>query len=228
MKNVVVEFDPNVPVFSTQGLYSRHALDKAQSPGKRPVIPNWHLVDGCIKMTYWHAIKYYSNVLIAAHMYDRPRTPFGEAKAFVEQYFDFRNARIELSLLYLLGAYPPFIEGLKEFPTKRPFQLVRNRTSECPQPPVVKVSPIKPYVIPDANAVLKKAWLTEVMLGEPEPFFDYLFEFCVELKEGLEGLRDRMSKGEGKLTHHLEPIFAHGKMMSDDLIAWLTKNDPNA
>jgi len=143
MKAVVVEFDPNVAEFPSTSLYSKEALEAARIPGSRPAIPSWHLVDGCIKMTYWHAVKYYSNVLISAHMRDRAST-FGEAKEFVEEYHNFRNARIEDSLIYLLRVYPPFVMGERGFVRQRPIQLVRNRTSECPprpgdEPPVEKL-----------------------------------------------------------------------------------------
>lgn len=137
MKAVVVQFDPNEPIFPVDPLYSKEAILSACFPGNRPLIPDWHLVDGCIKMTYWHAIKYYSNVLIGAHMRERGCS-LGDAREFIEGHHFHRNARLEELLIYLLWEYPPYVIGDHGFPRRRLFQLVRNRTSECPQPPKEK------------------------------------------------------------------------------------------
>lgn len=125
--------NPDVPV--PEGLlYTFEQLQQGMSPGYRPMIPAWHLVDGVIKLTYWHAIKYYCATLTLAHKAKHNCTN-EEAKEFVESYFFFRNRALEEVLRYLLDAYPPFVEGEKGFPQHRKWELVRNRTSECPQPP---------------------------------------------------------------------------------------------
>lgn len=222
MKAVVVEFDPNVSVFSKTSLYTKDSLDAAQVPGNRPLIPAWHLVDGCVKMTYWHAIKYYCNVLVGAHMRDRSCT-FGEAKEFVEQYLDFRNVRIEESLIYLLGAYPPFIEGEVDFPPrKRLFQLVRNRTSECPQPPAEEE-------VKTDDVVLRRENLGRIMTGDPELFFEHMRRVLIESHQRIIRLHTQIHEcRSAKILYDREKALMVRQPRHVDLFNWMIANDPLA
>jgi hypothetical protein len=207
--------NPDLPI--PEGLlYTREQLQHGMQPGFRPMIPAWHLVEGVIKLTYWHAIKYYAPVLTYAEKM-RNNCTFEEAKEFIEGYIHFRNKKIEDALKWLLDAYPPFIRGEEGLPQHRKWEMVRNRTSECPQPPIEEQIMIKPYVIPDASTVLKREWLTGIMRGEPGPFFEYLREVRDEAAHGRNEIHDIMQQGGGKTIHRLERIYNYAEMMVNDL-----------
>lgn len=203
-------------------LYTREQLEKGMKPGNRPTIPAWHLVDGVIKLTYWHAIKYYTKVLIAAEK-ARLECTHAQAADWVEGYHDFRNRRLEDVLKYLMDAYPPHIEGADRL--HRQWEMVRNRTSECPQPPADEssgIENIKPYVIPSSDERLKRMWLEGVMEGNPEEFWAYLRDVKAEFAEGFEHLRELLSKG-GRDAGRLERMSNTVKMMHNDISDFIAK-----
>lgn len=86
---------------------------------------------------------------------------------------------------------------------------------------------IKPYVIPTMDQILMREYLTGIMLGEPEPFFDFLRNYFVEHFEALQELRTQMETGSVHNQHMLEEIWMRQKPMHDDLLAWLLKYDPH-
>lgn len=219
--NAVPCGSPDTPIPENL-LYTREQLEKGMKPGSRPVIPAWHLVEGVIKLTYWHAIKYYSKVIIAAEK-ARLECTQEQAKEWVEGYHDFRNRRLEDVLKYLLDAYPPFIEGEKALPQHRQWMMVRNRTSECPQPPTEEVKEIKPYVMKPGDWYLKKSAMIAIYEGEPEPFFEFLRHEVKELAEAFEHFKTAMSSGHGKTLRELESFSNTVKMMHNDIADFLAK-----
>lgn len=223
--DAAVRGNPDTPI--PEGLlYTREMLEEGMRPGLRPVIPNWHLVDGVLKMTYWHAVKYYAFTLCYAER-ARVGCTIGEAKEWVEGYQNFRNRRLEDVLKWLLEAYPPFVQGVDaRFAQYRPFELVRNRTSECPQPPPGdEVPPLKPYVLRSTDWYLKKSWLKGIFLGEPEPFFKFLRDERQELSEGIAYMTQLESMGHGKTVREVEPLINLAKIQLEDIDRFLIKYD---
>ena len=227
--------NPDTPI--PEGLlYTREQLQTGMMPGLRPLIPAWHLVDGVIKMTYWHAVKYYGHTLMYAEK-ARIGCTFDEARTWVESYTHFRNRRLEDVLKWLLEAYPPFIQDIdKSFPQYRPWEMVRNRTSECPMPPMLEevghgaVVPhavedvIKPYVVLTSDQVLKKEYLTGIMLGEPGPFFEYVRSVGLEVMQARDESDAAMATGAGKQIRIHESIFNLAEMMIQDITKFLQRS----
>lgn len=208
-------------------LYTLEQLKQGMAPGYRPLIPAWHLVDGVIKLTYWHAIKYYCATLTLAHKAKKGCTN-EEAKEFVEEHFFFRSVALEEVLRYLLDAYPPYVEGDEGFPQRREWELVRNRTSECPQPPVEE-DPIKPYKLRTADETLMRIYLKDIFEGEPDRFFEYLHKEVVEQHSGLEEFRNRiMSCADPERSVKMADDWQLCKSRHDDLLNWLKANSPQA
>lgn len=84
---------------------------------------------------------------------------------------------------------------------------------------------IKPYVFRTADQMLMREYLTNIMLGESEPFFEFLDKECLESFEALTELKALIESGRGINGQQLEEMWLRHKPRHDDLLAWLFKND---
>lgn len=84
---------------------------------------------------------------------------------------------------------------------------------------------IKPYVFRTADQILMREYLTNIMLGEPEPFFEYLTKECLETFEALTNLREQMRTDTVPNQDQLTDIWLRHKPRYDDLLSWLIRND---